>query len=261
MSSFLDDIVNVGSSIWDWATGSSISAGTARAAGLAYLLKEVQDSINKDNARPEKQTTYVPDYGVREQIDPDTEHKIPVVYGTAVAGGAITDAVMTNSNQTMWYCITLSEQTGVIYGTNQQSQISFEAVYWNETQVNFRSNGITATSLTDDNGNASSDIDGLVEFYFFSGGSNKPVKLSGYSQGNGQAANQLFPGWTTSHTMNDLVFALVKVTYNKEKNITGLGNIQFKLKNTMSQPGDCLYDYMTNTRYGAGITPEEIYSE
>jgi hypothetical protein len=27
----------------------------------------------------------------------------------------------------------------------------------------------------------------------------------------------------------------------------------------MSQPGDVLFDYMTNTRYGAGINEQEIY--
>jgi len=261
MSSFIDDIISVGSSIWDWATGSSISAGTARAAGLAYLLKEVQDSIKRDNAKPELQTTFVADYGVREQIDPDTETKIPVVYGTAFVGGAITDAFMSEDNQTMWYCMTLSEKTGIIYGTGQPSVINFEAVYWNETQVNFNTNGITAKSLSDDSGNNSEDINGLVEFYFYNNGSTSPAKLSGYSNGNTRPAWEIMPNWTTSHTMNELVFVIIKVTYNKEKNITGLGNMQFKLRNTMNQPGDCLYDYMTNTRYGAGITPEEIYSE
>jgi hypothetical protein len=59
--------------------------------------------------------------------------------------------------------------------------------------------------------------------------------------------------------MSDLVFALIKTTYNPEKNINSLGNWEFKLSNTMSQPGDVLFDYMTNTRYGAGINEQEIY--
>jgi hypothetical protein len=58
--------------------------------------------------------------------------------------------------------------------------------------------------------------------------------------------------------MDELVFALIKVRYSKEKGITGIGNIEFKVKNTMSQAGDCINDYLTNTRYGAGITIEEI---
>ena len=58
--------------------------------------------------------------------------------------------------------------------------------------------------------------------------------------------------------MDDLVFALIKVEYNKEKGITGIGNIEFKLKNSMTDPGDVINDYLTNSRYGAGIPAEEI---
>jgi hypothetical protein len=60
--------------------------------------------------------------------------------------------------------------------------------------------------------------------------------------------------------MSGLVFALVSVTYNKERNVTSLGDIQFRLSNTLTKPGDVLNDYMRNTRYGAGLTDAEIYS-
>jgi hypothetical protein len=30
------------------------------------------------------------------------------------------------------------------------------------------------------------------------------------------------------------------------------------MNNSMTQPGDVLYDMMTNTRYGAGIAPADI---
>jgi hypothetical protein len=60
--------------------------------------------------------------------------------------------------------------------------------------------------------------------------------------------------------MSDLVFCIIKLTYNKEKDITGLGNIEFKMTNSMTLPGDVMQDYMTNTRYGAGISNTEIYS-
>jgi hypothetical protein len=59
--------------------------------------------------------------------------------------------------------------------------------------------------------------------------------------------------------MDKLAFALVRVEYNKEKSVTSLGEIEFKMNNTMFEPGDCVYDYMTNTRYGAGIPESEIY--
>jgi hypothetical protein len=58
--------------------------------------------------------------------------------------------------------------------------------------------------------------------------------------------------------MNDLIFALVRVDYNREKNVTGLGDVTFEVSNSMFLPGDVLNDYMTNTRYGAGIASAEI---
>ena len=275
--SFLDDIVDVGSSVWDWATGSSMSAGVARAAALGYMLKEVQASINKDNEKGTTSSdtggggtsTLDKDYGVREQIDPDTNNTIPVLYGQAFLTGSIVDAVLSEDNQTMWYCIALCEKTGPLLSTYTagsgfatDSFISFEAMYWNESKVNFRADGITATSLSDEDGNTSNDIDGLVEVYLYNNGSDSPAKFSSLSAPAAiPPAYNLFPNWTTSHKMTNLVFAIVKVTYNKSKNITGLGNIQFKLKNTLTQPGDVIFDYLTNSIYGANIPFEEIYSE
>jgi hypothetical protein len=58
--------------------------------------------------------------------------------------------------------------------------------------------------------------------------------------------------------MSNLVFALVRVDYNREKNVTGLANTIFNVSNTMFQPGDVVYDYLTNTTYGAGIASGDI---
>jgi hypothetical protein len=66
------------------------------------------------------------------------------------------------------------------------------------------------------------------------------------------------PAWTINHAMNDLIFAIVEVTYDKTKGITSVPTFNFHLTNSMSQPGDCLFDYMTSTRYGCGIPSTEI---
>jgi hypothetical protein len=183
-----------------------------------------------------------------------------VVYGQAVLGGIVTDAVLTNSNQTMWYCITICEKTGnLINGT--ASVINFEQLYWNQTKVNFQADGITVASVTDDNDVVVTDFNGLIKIYPFSGSSLSPVKFAGQALGNTQPAYSLFPNWTANYTMNDLVFCLVRIDYNRDKNVTGLGKLEFKIKNTMTDPGDCLYDYMSNTRYGAGIPDAEINKE
>jgi hypothetical protein len=68
------------------------------------------------------------------------------------------------------------------------------------------------------------------------------------------------PGWDSAKTMDQLIFAVVELTYDKTKGVTALGKWNFEITNTMTQPGDCLYDYMTNTRYGVGIDPGAIQS-
>jgi hypothetical protein len=68
----------------------------------------------------------------------------------------------------------------------------------------------------------------------------------------------VFPSWSTEQNMSDLVFALVRVDYNRDRNVTSLGDYQFRLTNSMTLSGDVMFDYATNTRYGAGIRLAEI---
>jgi hypothetical protein len=103
-------------------------------------------------------------------------------------------------------------------------------------------------------------MNGLIRIYCFNNGGSSPVVPVGYANGSLGYAYSVFPGWTANHTMTSTVFAIVVVEYNKEKNITSLGELEFKLTNSMTLPGDVLNDYMKSTRYGAGLTDQEIYS-
>lgn len=263
--SFLDDIVDVGSSLWNTVTGSGMAGGIARAAALGYMLKEVTASINKDNAVPtqaQDTNSNTPDYGVREQVDPSTDNVIPVVYGTAFIQGSVIDAVLTNNNQTMYYAIALCERTGVKLSDGLQSELYIENIYWNGDKLNWQGDGQTVSSQTSADGVIDQSMNGLVKFWLYNNGSDNQVGPLGVNLPYGTAsAYSVFPNWTVDHKMSNLIFAIVKVDYNKEKNVTGLGTLEFKIKNTMTQPGDCLNDYLTNTCYGAGLGPEEIYSE
>jgi hypothetical protein len=59
--------------------------------------------------------------------------------------------------------------------------------------------------------------------------------------------------------MSNLVFAVVEVNFNRDKNVTTApASVKFHITNTMTMPGDCIYDYMTNQMYGAGIDAGEI---
>lgn len=259
MSSFIDDIINVGSSVWDWATGNSTSAGMARAAALGYMLREVQKSINKDNAKAGSESAPgVVDRGVREQVDPNTENVVPVVYGRAWVRPRVVDAVLTNNNKTMWYAMAICEQTGIIMETGAQSVIQIVEIQVNEQTLVFEVDGVTVSGAYDQNGAAVDTLRGSMRVYAFAGGSDKPVRINGNGSIPLVPAWNLMPGWTSSHKMSNLVFILIRLDYNAEKQVTGLGQVKVRVNNTMSKPGDVIYDYMTNPIYGAGLNAADI---
>lgn len=256
--SFLDDIIDVSKTAYNFISGNGVASTLVKTIGTAYVVNQISKSIAKDNA-----TDTTADTGVRLQLEPASENKIPVLYGEAYFGGIITDAVMTNTNKTMYYCITLSEQTGVKLSDSAQSIFTFEDIYWNDQRIVFQYDGVTADHTVDRNGVVDTSIVNQVKIWCYSGSSDLPatIQASYPHQANQTKAYNVMPNWTSStHQMSDLVFAIVKVDYDKDKNITGLGNLTFNIRNSMKMPGDCIYDYMTNTRYGAGIPASEIYA-
>jgi len=264
--SWLDDIVDVGSGVMDWFGENPIAGNILKTVTTGYALSKVTQSMTKQNeaapksgsdsapSRPER-----PDTGVRIQLPADTNTKIPVVYGSAFLGGKLIDARMTSDNQTMWYAYVLSERTGnTVLGTGADSYFKFNDIYWADQRIVFKSDGITANYTVDRNGKVDRSISGLVEVYCFNNGSNNPTPIENYTNTPTQSAYNLMPDWDNSWTLDELVVVLVKVTYSKEKNVNGIAQMQFHITNSMTKPGDVLYDYMTNTRYGAGIDPLEI---
>ena len=230
-----------------------------------YALNQVTKSINKGNqnltsSATAGSSTAAAETGTRIQLSPAGENRVPVVYGNAKVGSIITDAKMTSDNQTMWFALTICEVTGVKMSDGLGSIFTFEDVYWNNNRIIFKEDGITASYMVDNDGNIDRSISGLVRVYCFANGSSNPVVPDNYTNNSLSYASSLMPGWTSNHTMNNLAFALVRVDYSREKNVTGLGNMTFAVTNTMTMPGDCLFDYMTSTRYGAGIDPTEIKS-
>lgn len=279
--SFLDDIGNALSGAFDWVTGSNVGKTLLSIGGTAlagYALSQVTKSVTSSNTLPDAASSStsdsstgveggtnvgsvtVPDPGVRLQLSPSTDNKIPVIYGDAVIGGKISDVRLSDDGMTMSICFTLCEQTGKLNcGQGADSEIKFLDVYWNDQKILWNSDGITALGAADSDGNVNNNINGLIKIFLYSGDSESPVVLetSAASTPTDPAYN-IMPGWDNTFMMPNLVFAIVKITYDKTAGLTNIGTFKFKLRNTMSQPGDCLYDYMTNTIYGAGMLPEEI---
>jgi len=248
--SFLSGLKKVGS----WISGSSFSANLAKTAIIGYTIYRLNRNLNKANS-PSSNI----DEGVRLQINPSAENRVPVVYGAAFLGGIITDAEMSNNNKTMHFCITISEKTGNILSTNSSSTTTFRNIYWNDQRIIFKGDGVTVDYTQDRQGIIDRSLEGRVKVYCYDGGSNNPVPVQGFFTTGLPNAAQLFTSWeTATHQMNNLIFAVVRVDYDKDRGVTSLGNVKFHIENSMTRPGDCLYDYFTNSIYGAGVPGTEI---
>lgn len=238
--------------------GGSVLGSVAQIAILALVSKQMANNVPENNI-PSTTTTSNIDAGVRLQIDPDSSSKIPILYGTAFFGGNITDAQMTDDNKTMYYCLALSERTGTKLSDGQTSQYTFKDIYWNDQRIIFKSDGITVDYTVDRQGTQDISLRDQVKVYCYAGNSSTPKIPENYTNVSPPNAYTIMPNWTQStHTMNELIFAIVRVDYSREKNITGIGKLLFHISNSMYLPGDVMNDYMTNTRYGAGITSAEI---
>ena len=159
---FLDSLIDIGSSAWNWVKGSSIASGIAKTAAIGFALNQLSKSCQSDS------TATANNEGTKTSVNPSTTNNVPVVYGDTFIQGSLIDAAMTNSNQTMWYCYVLCEKTGTVMSTGQNSVISFNNIYWDDLEVIMQSNGHTVSKLVDTYGNQNTDINGLVDILFYS---------------------------------------------------------------------------------------------
>jgi hypothetical protein len=248
--SFLSDVGN-------FFKDNPVAGSFATIVGLALLSKQISKNLSPANADVPNQ----PETGTRQQLRASTKNNINVLYGDAYTSGPLTDAKMSDDTKTMYYCLTLSEKTGTKLSDGQASQYTFKEIYWNGGRIVFQDGVITASYTIDKAGNVDRSINGLVEVYCYAGNSSTPKIPEGYTNTSTSNAFTIMPGWTQANQpMSDLVFAIVKVTYSSSNNVTGLADMTFRISNTMMLPGDVIYDYMSSTRYGAGIPTAEILS-
>ena len=212
--------------------------------------------------------------GTRQQLQPSTENKIPVLYGSAYCTGMIVDAYLDNGNQTMTYVMVISETANQPGGTGPgQEQYIVNDIYWNDMRLVFEN--------TDDPSRATAgkknvnDPDPFVEDFTDTNFDNK-VFVNIYAGGSGQnyqifgrrdtAKNNVnrFIGSGAEHWADGtygyqgLIFAIIQENYDAEKGFTGLPTVTFHMTNTISNPSQVLYDYMLSDRYGCNIPASEI---
>lgn len=198
------------------------------------------------------------DPGVKVQLPPATDNKIPRMYGANFTGGIITDAEIKNQNKTMTYCLVISEK-GNLYGSAENWQIG--SIYRGDGRLGFNVGSPIVQAIVDPNATASTSV-GPGKNY-----PNGRMSVRVYAGGS-EASNQIFPttnkvpaygsgvcqflNWTSANTMQDLVFAIVEINYDPDNGFTGLDAITFEIFNPISFPPNVLADYLSNERYGMG---------
>lgn len=241
---------------------SWVAANAALATVIAFAINMVVSTVISKALFSPNQSSYdgagtSPNPGNRQQIPPATDNKLPVVYGTAWVGGAITDLSITENNQEMYYVLSLCEVTNTNDGQTPD-EISFGDIYYGGKKVTFESDGFTVASLTDEStGLVDTTVAGKIQFYLYKNGSNSPVNSTINAITVMQNSNLVYK-WDTSKLMSNCAFAILHLTYNQNAGIRGIEQTKFQIINSRYAPGDCFADYLINTRYGAALPASQI---
>lgn len=233
-------------------TVSSVAAFAVRTLVTIGISKLVANRANKTGAGAQ-------DVGTRVQLGPATNNKLPVSYGSAFLAPVMTDAKITTDQKTMYYVFSLSEASS---GT-----MSFGKIFWNGKEVTLGAGDYSANnkvvSLTTNATTPQVDdtINGYAWIYQFSNGSSSGVNTGGTSAITilQDAGIPVSDRWTSTDTMTDTCFIIVKVVYNKDvQDAQRDPKLSVQLTNTLTKPGDVLLDYMTDTVYGCAINVANI---
>ena len=222
-----------------WATVASFAVRAFLTIGISKLLNRNSDSGAQATG------------GGRVPVNPSTENKIPVVYGTAYMAGTVIDAKISEDQKTMWYVFAMSEVTDT--GT-----LSYDEVYWNGNEVTFDPTDTAKVIKWTTNSNPPQEddkVNGYGWIYLFNNGSSSGINTAGKTAIEILSTTDIPADlrWTSTCTMDKTAFIIVKVIFNQNSGLTSMPTITSKMTNTLTKPGDVLLDYMTNERYGCGI--------
>ena len=241
------------------------TGGTALIATIGKALVTAAVSIGVSRLVAKRANTAADaggDGGARIQLPPATVNKLPIIYGTAFVGGAITDAMLSTDQKTMWYVLALAEHSDDQGGGGGSYSFDTNKCYYDGKQIQFGTNGavtglITNTSVPQ----VDTRCNGFLYVYLFNNGSSSGVNTGGLtaaqilSVANGVPASK---AWGSGQDMTNCAFAIIKVIYNTDAGTTGVGQLMVNMTNSLTKPGDCILDYMLNERYGCGLPIDSI---
>lgn len=197
------------------------------------------------------------DPNIRIQNPPNPDYKIPILYGRATFGGALVDVAQVGTTKEFQFVFALSMITGNnIAGT--ASSYELLDVFVNDQKINFAADGQIAASVTDTEGNTNANFANKLGVYVFANSSNHILPNAHLGTGTSVDARNVFPGWTPSNEMQGFLFAIVRIVYDEDLGFNEVPDIRFDIRNSLTLPGDVLYDFLTNNTYGCGIVENNI---
>jgi hypothetical protein len=228
-------------------TISSVAAFAVRTLVTIGISKLVSNRANKSSSGAS-------DVGARVQLGPATNNKLAVSYGSAFLAPTVTDAKITTDQKTMYYVFSLCEASS---GT-----LSFGKVFWNGKEVTLgvgdygANNKIISLTTNATPPQVDTTINGQAYIYGFINGSSSGVNTGGTSAITilSDAGIPVADRWTSTDTMTNTCFAVVKVIYNKDvQDAQQMPRLSVQVINTLTKPGMVIKDYMTNFEYGCAI--------
>ena len=217
------------------------------AGGLAMGTAKILGVFKPPNVANAK------DPGVKVQVSPSTDNKVPVFYGSNLTGGIIVDAGISNSNDTMTYVLVFGEKTDTgTYTVGKQ--------FRGDQQLVFGVAGSThiVQSVIDANSTSTNKVAGKMRCRIYAGGTAATDQIFPTNAANRVAATTMLSTITATTSYEGLVYAVFQMDYDAEESLTGLGSITAEITNSLSEPGAVLSDYLLNSRYGAGLTTAEV---
>ena len=252
----------VGTLIVAYAFSLTAATMTVGYMALAMAINMVVATIvtkafSNQNSFDTSSSGQSPNPGNRQQLPPATDNKLPVLYGSAFVGGQVIDLSISENNQELYYVIALAEVTNTNAGQTADT-ITFGDIYFGGKKVQFQGNGYTVSSLLDEStGVVDTTVNGKIEFYLYSNGSNSPTNSALTAIQVMQSAGLVYT-WDANKLMTNCAFAILHLSYSQSANIRGLEATKFQMTNSRTNTGACIEDYLVNTRYGCAIPSSQI---
>jgi len=222
----------------------AIGIGTSLlAAGLAVATAKASGLFKPPGVQQAK------DPGVKVQLAPSTDNRIPVFYGRVNTGAIMVDAGITNQNNTMIYVMVIGEKT-------DSGSYTLRSVKRGDATLNF--SGASVISITDPNATSSTRVNGKMRMRVYAGNAQSDANQIFPTTGTPVAAQTLLSTISATTNYEDLVYAVFEMDYDPENGLTQLGTLTFDIENTLHEPSNVLLDYLQNDRYGAGLANTDL---